>query len=74
METENLSLNDCSQWQIVEKLSKDLPHVSISIFPKAFVVEAVHLGNLSGLVVASKDCNSVAVADLKGHQKSDSLN
>jgi hypothetical protein len=34
----------------------------------------VHLGDLTGLVIASKDCNSILVAHLEADEQRDSLN
>ena len=41
MEAEDLVFDNCSQRQVVEQLGEDLPHVSISVFAEALVVEAV---------------------------------
>lgn len=53
METENLVLNDCSQWQIVKKISEEFPNVCIAILAHTFVVESVNLCDLTALVVTS---------------------
>jgi len=73
VEAEDLVFDNCSQRQVVEQLSEDLPHVSISVFAEALVVEAVHLGDLSAFVVASQDGDSVAVTHLQGDQQSHRL-
>ncbi len=41
MEAENLVLNHRSKREIVEELGEDLPHVSISIFAKAFIIKSI---------------------------------
>ena len=41
MKAENLVINNSSQWQVVKKLSEDLPHVSIAVLSEALVVKAV---------------------------------
>jgi hypothetical protein len=50
-----------------------LPDVGVAVLSKAFVVEAVYLGNLAGLMVASKDGDALRIADFEGDKKSDSL-
>ena len=42
-----------------------LPDVCVSVLPQAFVVEAVHLGDLAGLVVAAQYRDALAVTNLK---------
>ena len=58
MKAENASLDDGSNWEVVEKGGEVLPHVGISILSKALVVETVHLGDLFGLVVTTENGDS----------------
>jgi len=74
MQTENLRSNDCSQRKVVEQLSKLLPHFSISILPQAFIIEPVNLSDLSALMVASKDGQSLWISHFQSDKESDSLN
>lgn len=41
MKAENLVVNNGRQWQVVEKLGENLPHICITVLSKALVVEAV---------------------------------
>lgn len=41
VKAENLILNDCSQWQVVEELSENFPDISISVLSETFVVETI---------------------------------
>ena len=41
METEYLTLDDSSQWQIIEELSESFPYIGISVLSQALIVEAV---------------------------------
>lgn len=61
----HLVVNQCSQWQVVEQVCKVLPDIRVAVLSQALVVEAVHLCNLSRLVVASQDGNSIAIPDLE---------
>ena len=73
VEAEDGVVDDSRQRQVVEQLGELLPNVRVSILAQAFVVEAVHLGDLARLVVASQDRDSVPVADLERDKQSDSL-
>lgn len=73
VQTEDLVLDDCSQRQQVEEVGVVLPDVGVAVLAQAFVVESVDLGNLSGLVVASQDGDSILEPNLDGHKEGDSL-
>lgn len=47
VETEDLVLDQGGQGQEVEKVGKVFPNVCIAIFPEAFIIETVDLGDLS---------------------------
>lgn len=68
-----LTLDDCSQRQVVEELREVLPHVAVAILARALVVEAVDLRDLPRFVVSSQNCDAVTVSDLQGNQQSDTL-
>jgi hypothetical protein len=36
-----LSLDDCSQWQVIEQFSESLPNISISVLAQALIVETI---------------------------------
>lgn len=55
----HLVIDKCSEGQIVKQICEVLPNIGISIFPQAFVVKAVHLCDLSALVVPSENCDSL---------------
>lgn len=55
MQAENGAVNHSSKWQVVKKLSKVDPNVGVSVLAEAFIVKAVHLGDLTHLVVTTKD-------------------
>jgi hypothetical protein len=50
---------DCEQ---VKDLCAVFPSIGISIFLLAFVIEAIHLSNLAGLVVSSEQSDLIGVA------------
>ena len=41
METEDLTFDYSSQWQVIEELSESFPDIGISILSQALIVEAV---------------------------------
>lgn len=41
MQAEYLIFNHGCQWQVVEKLSEDFPHVGITVLSQALIVEAI---------------------------------
>ena len=74
METEDVSLYDSGEWQVVEERGEVLPHVGVSVLSEAFIVESVDLGDLLALVVTSENGDSVWVSDLENDEESDCLN
>ena len=57
--------DDCSHWQVVEGVSEVLPNVCVAVFSEAFIIEAIHLSNLSTFMVTSQNCQSVFIANFK---------
>ena len=43
VQTEYLSLDDCSQWQVIEQFSESLPNISISVLAQAFIIETISI-------------------------------
>ena len=65
MQTENLILHNSRKGKEIEEISVIFPDVCISVFPEALVIEAIDLCNLSALVIASKNRNSILKADFE---------
>ena len=53
VQTEDLVVNQSGERKIVEEVGEELPHVRIAVLSEAFIVEAVHLCDLTRLVVTS---------------------
>lgn len=64
MRSEELSLDNCSQRQVVKELREHLPHVVIFVLAHALVIKAVILRDASGFMVASQNGESLFVSDL----------
>jgi hypothetical protein len=65
MQTEDLSVDQCRKWKVVKEISKEIPHLRVSILPQALVIESVNLSDLSGFVIAAKNCYPISVSNLK---------
>lgn len=70
VEAEDLVVDESGERKIIEKIRKVLPHVCVAVLSEAFIVEAVHLGDLTRLVVATKDGDPLWVSDLQGYKES----
>jgi hypothetical protein len=73
MHTEDLVLYDCSDRKVVEEVSVELPDSGATKFPLTFSVEAVDLGDLSCLMIASEQGDSLRVPKFEEHQIGDGL-
>ena len=72
-EEAHLVVDQCGEWEVVKEVGEVLPDVCVAVLPEALVVEAVDLGDLSGLVVAAEDGDAVAVSDLECDEQRDGL-
>lgn len=73
MHAEDASVHQRSQAEAVEHLHALLPHVHRPELPQALVVEAVHLGDLTTLVVSAQQRQAVRVAQLQREQQQEGL-
>ena len=73
VETEDLVFNNSRQGQVVKKLSELLPDLGVAVLAQAFVIESVYLGDLTRLVVAPQNSDSVLIAHLERDEQSDCL-
>ena len=71
MYTKYLVINNGSESQVVKNVRAVSPHVDRTVFPKALVIKAIHLGDLSALMIASNKSDSFRIPDLQGQKKED---
>ena len=71
MKAEELILDDSSEREEVKELGETFPDIRVSVFSAALIVEAINLGNLPRLMVASQDGDSIFVPDFEGNQEGD---
>jgi hypothetical protein len=45
MGTEDLTLNNCCKWEVIKEIGEHFPDVIIFVFPDAFVIESITLGD-----------------------------
>ena len=68
MQTEDLVLHNCCDWEVIKEVSKVTPDVSTSILSVALIIEAIDLCDLSTLVIASKNSNPVGEPNFEQNQ------
>jgi len=68
MQAEDLVIDNGSDWEIVEEVGKNLPHVGSALLLEAFVLEALDLSDLPALVVASQNGKALPVAHLQSDE------
>lgn len=73
MQAEDVSFDDGGQRKVVEQLGEVLPNICIAIFTKAFIIEAVNLGNLLCLMISTKDGDAIGISHLHANKQSDAL-
>lgn len=69
METENLTVNQGRQRQVIKQVREILPDISVAVLSETFIVKPVDLGNLSGLVVPSENSDALGISDLEGDKE-----
>lgn len=60
-----LSIDQCSEWQVVKQVCEVLPDIGIAVLPQALVVEAIDLCDLPWLMVPSQDGDSLLETNLR---------
>lgn len=73
MEAEDLVFDEGGKREVIEEVGEVFPDIGISILAQALVVETVHLCNLTGLVVAAQDCDTLRITNFEGDKESHSL-
>ena len=73
MDAENFVVNDGCEGQVVKDLCAVAPHVDGAVLAKTFIVETVHLSDLSRLVIASDESDTFRVAHLKSQEEEECL-
>ena len=73
MQAENLILHHRCQWEVVEQVCEVLPDVGVAVLAQALVIEAIHLSDLTTLVISTKDSDALLEAHLEANEEGDGL-
>lgn len=73
VETEDLVFDEGGEGEVVEQIGEVLPDIGVAVLAQAFIVEPINLGDLTGLVVPTKDGDPLGVTDFKAHEEGDGL-
>ena len=74
VQAEDVLLDDGGQGQVVEQAGELLPNFGVTILTEALIVESIDLGDLLGLVVSTKDSDTVGITNLHANQQTNGLN
>ena len=69
MNAEHPSIHDRAKRKVVKDLATPSPDVTAPVLSLAFVIKAVHLRDLSRLMVAAYEGHAFGVADFEGEKK-----
>ena len=73
MDAKHPAVDDGPEAHVVKHLAAVAPHARAAVLFHALVVEAVHLGDLSGFVVAADEGHAVRVADFEREEEQEGL-
>ena len=73
VEAEDLVVDKGSEGKVVEKVGEVFPYVGVAILSETLIVEAIDLGDLTGFVVATEDCDSLGVSNFESNEEGDGL-
>ena len=65
MDTKYFFINDSCKWKIIEYLGAISPDIYRTILSEAFIVETVHLSDLTTFMISSDKAHSVRIPHLK---------
>jgi len=74
MDAKDFTFDNSTNAKVVKDLRAVFPWVGISILSNSFIVESINGGNLSSLVITSKESNMSWVLHLKTKKKLEGFN
>jgi len=73
MDAEDFTFDNSTNAKVIENLCAVFPRVGISILPNSLIVETINRGDLSSLMITSKESNVSWVLHLKTEKKLESF-
>ena len=74
MDTEDFVVDNGTETKVIKDLTAVAPYIRRAIFTDAFFVEAIDLGDLPALVVASNEGYSIRITYFQCQKKQESFN
>lgn len=74
MNTEYSAVHYRRQSQVVKNLAAMPPDTRTPVFPLTLLIESVHLGDLSRLVIASNECDAIRISYFQRQEEKKRLN
>jgi len=73
VQTEDLAVHQRREGKVIKQVGEIFPHVGVSIFPQALIIETIDLGDLTALMVAAKNGDATTESHLECDKERDSL-
>jgi len=73
MDTEHIAIDDGSEGEEIKGLIEVLPAVGVAVLLVDFIEESIHHGDVSALVVAPQQVDTVGVLHLQAEEEGDGL-
>jgi len=74
VDTENFAFDLRTDAKVVENFAAVFPGIQVAVLANNFVVEAVCLGDSTGLMIASKQGDASWILQFQAHQELEGLN
>jgi len=74
MDTKNFAFDLRTDAKVVENFAAVFPGIQVAVLANNFVVEAVCLGDSTGLMIASKQGDASWILQFQAHQELEGLN
>lgn len=71
VEAEDLVVDQGGKGEIIEEIGEVFPYIRVTVLSETFVVEAVNLSDLAGLVITTKNCDALRISDLECNEEGD---
>lgn len=73
MDTEDFTFNNSTNTKVIEYFGAIFPRIGISVLSNSFIIESIDSGNLSSLVISSKEGNVSRILEFQAEKELESL-